>query len=87
MSRTASWLTQTIKSGRLFDWYSNGDVEVSGSDPITNGWNGNPAVGEAVFVVTHEPPTNWPFPDAPFTFVTDGVMPETTSDQLSPDYS
>jgi dihydrofolate reductase len=90
--------------GPLFDWYGNGDVEVSGSDPnmvfhtsaasaeylrkawsnvaadvigrlfdITNGWNGNPAVSEAVFVVTHEPPTNWPFPDAPFTFVTDGV--------------
>jgi dihydrofolate reductase len=91
--------------GPLFDWYSNGDVEVSGSDPnmvfhtsaasaeylrkawsnvvadvigrrlfdITNGWHGNPAVGEAVFVVTHEPPTDWPFPDAPFTFVTDGV--------------
>ena len=27
----------------------------------------------AVFVVTHEAPTDWPFPDAPFTFVTDGV--------------
>jgi dihydrofolate reductase len=91
--------------GPLFDWYGNGDVEVSGSDPnmvfhtsaasadylrkawsniaadvigrrlfdLTNGWNGNPAVGDAVFVVTHEPPTDWPFPDAPFTFVTDGV--------------
>src|SRR5688572_26218091 len=90
--------------GPLFDWYSNGDVEVSGSDPnmvfhtsaasaeylrkawsnvvadvigrrlfdITNGWNGRPAVGDAVFVVTHDPPTDWPFPDAPFTFVTDG---------------
>ena len=40
---------------------------------LTNGWNGRPAAGEAVFVVTHEPPTDWPFPDAPFTFVTDGV--------------
>jgi dihydrofolate reductase len=91
--------------GPLFDWYGNGDVEVSGSDPtmvfhtsavsadylrkawsniaadvigrrlfdLTNGWNGNPAVGDAVFVVTHEPPIDWPFPDAPFTFVTDGV--------------
>lgn len=37
---------------------------------ITNGWNGVPAVGDHVFVVTHEPPTDWPFPDAPFTFVT-----------------
>ncbi|MFF0264878.1 dihydrofolate reductase family protein [Kribbella sp. NPDC004536] len=36
---------------------------------ITNGWNGVPPVGEHVFVVTHKPPTDWPFPDAPFTFV------------------
>jgi dihydrofolate reductase len=40
---------------------------------MTNGWNGRPPVGEAVFVVTHRPPDDWPFPDAPFTFVTDGV--------------
>jgi dihydrofolate reductase len=91
--------------GPLFEWYGNGDVEVTGADPdrvfrvtaasaaylrdawatvttgvigrtlfdLTNGWNGRPPVGEAVFVVTHEPPTDWPFPDAPFTFVTDGV--------------
>ncbi|TDD59795.1 dihydrofolate reductase [Kribbella antibiotica] len=36
---------------------------------ITNGWNGVPAVGDHVFVVTHQPPTDWPFPGAPFTFV------------------
>jgi dihydrofolate reductase len=36
---------------------------------LTNGWHGVPAVGDHVFVVTHEPPTDWPFPDAPFTFV------------------
>lgn len=91
--------------GPLFDWYGNGDVEVTLGDPdrvfsvsaasaeyiraewggmratvigrrlfdITNGWNGVPAAGEHVFVVTHTPPTDWPFPDAPFTFVTDGV--------------
>ena len=91
--------------GPLFDWYGNGDVEVTGADPdrvfrvsaasaeylrrawsdavagvigrrlfdITNGWNGRPPVGEAVFVVTHRPPEDWDFPDAPFTFVTDGV--------------
>jgi dihydrofolate reductase len=40
---------------------------------LTNGWNGRPPVGEAVFVVTHRPPADWDFPDAPFTFVTDGV--------------
>ena len=40
---------------------------------LTNGWNGKPAVGEHVFVVTHQPPTNWEHADtAPFTFV-DGV--------------
>jgi dihydrofolate reductase len=36
---------------------------------LTNGWDGVPAVGEHVFVVTHTPPADWPFPDAPFTFV------------------
>lgn len=40
---------------------------------LTNGWGGIPAAGEHVFVVTHQPPTNWEFADtAPFTFV-DGV--------------
>ncbi|MEU7858738.1 dihydrofolate reductase [Nonomuraea sp. NPDC049141] len=37
---------------------------------LTNGWNGKPAAGEHVFVVTHEPPKNWEHADtAPFTFV------------------
>jgi len=40
---------------------------------LTNGWGGRPAAGDAVFVVTHRPPDDWPFPDAPFSFVTDGV--------------
>jgi dihydrofolate reductase len=40
---------------------------------LTNGWEGRPPVGDAVFVVTHQAPTGWPFPDAPFTFVTDGL--------------
>jgi dihydrofolate reductase len=40
---------------------------------LTNGWNGKPAAGERVFVVTHRPPTDWEHADtAPFTFV-DGV--------------
>jgi len=45
----------------------------------TNGWNGVPSVGERVFVVTHEAPTDWVpsetlrAEDAPFTFVTTGV--------------
>ena len=24
-------------------------------------------------MVTHQPPADWPYPDAPFTFVTDGL--------------
>jgi dihydrofolate reductase len=91
--------------GPLFDWYNNGDVEITGADPdrvfhtsaatadylratwtnigaavigrrlfdLTNGWNGRPPIGDAVFVVTHQAPAGWPFPDAPFTFVTDGL--------------
>jgi dihydrofolate reductase len=37
---------------------------------LTNGWNGKPAAGEHVFVVTHRPPTVWEHAGtAPFTFV------------------
>jgi dihydrofolate reductase len=92
--------------GPLFDYYNNGDTEITLGDEqrvfhvsaataaylqrfasstvacvvigrnlfnLTNGWNGRPATGEHVFVVTHAPPTDWPFPDAPYTFVTSGV--------------
>src|SRR5215217_4279610 len=39
---------------------------------LTNGWNGVPANGDHVFVVTHEEPTDWAYRDtAPFTFVND----------------
>jgi dihydrofolate reductase len=57
----AAWarIRATVVGRRLFD--------------LTNGWDGRPPVGEAVFVVTHRPPAGWDFPDAPFTFVTDGV--------------
>ena len=40
---------------------------------VANGWDGRPPVGEAVFVVTHQAPSDWEFPEAPFTFVSDGV--------------
>jgi dihydrofolate reductase len=93
--------------GPLFDWYSNGDVEVvppgyplkfTMTEPsarywhdftdnagamvagrrifdYTKGWGGNPPLGLPTFVVTHRPPPeDWPpRPDAPFTFVHDGV--------------
>lgn len=40
---------------------------------LTHGWSGRHPVGAPVFVVTHQPPQDWAYPDAPFTFVTDGV--------------
>jgi dihydrofolate reductase len=40
---------------------------------VTNGWDGRHPFDVPVFVVTHQPPTDWGHHDAPFTFVTDGV--------------
>jgi len=40
---------------------------------LMDGWDGNPPVADAEFVVTHEAPADWNHPEAPFTFVTDGV--------------
>ena len=64
--QTAEFLARSVDVGcivqgrRLFD--------------ITNGWEGRPAAGDHVFVVTHEPPADWEHTDsAPFTFVTEGV--------------
>src|SRR3954451_7401575 len=40
---------------------------------LTQGWGGRHPMGVPVFVVTHSAPTAWAHPEAPFTFVTDGV--------------
>ena len=42
---------------------------------ITNGWGGRHTLDAPVFVVTHAVPQDWvkANPEAPFTFVTDGV--------------
>lgn len=40
---------------------------------VTQGWGGSHPFGVPVFVVTHRAPTDWDRPDAPFTFVTDGL--------------
>jgi len=40
---------------------------------ITHGWGGRHPANVPVFVVTHSIPQDWDHPDAPFTFVTDGV--------------
>ncbi len=39
---------------------------------LTEGWGGRHPTGAHVFVVTHNPPADWPHPES-FTFVTDGV--------------
>jgi dihydrofolate reductase len=41
---------------------------------FTNGWGGNHPMGKPVVVVTHSVPEGWPRDDAPFTFVTDGIV-------------
>jgi dihydrofolate reductase len=40
---------------------------------LTNAWGGRHPIGCHVFVVTHTVPKGWPQPEAPFTFVTDGI--------------
>lgn len=40
---------------------------------LTQGWGGSHPMGVPVFVVTHSVPGDWDHPEAPFTFVTDGV--------------
>src|SRR5437868_5250355 len=39
----------------------------------TKGCGGNHPLGVPVFVVSHSVPAGWPRPDAPMTFVTDGL--------------
>lgn len=41
----------------------------------TGGWGGNHPLGVPLFLVTHQPPAEWPRPDAPFTAVPEGVGP------------
>ena len=40
---------------------------------LTSGWNGAHPMGVPVFIVTHHEPADWAHPEAPFTFVTDGI--------------
>jgi dihydrofolate reductase len=68
-------LTTQASADFMLDVYGDMAANVIGRRvfDLTNGWNGKPAAGEHVFVVTHEPPTDWEYADtAPFTFV-DGV--------------
>ncbi|POM27049.1 hypothetical protein BTM25_14570 [Actinomadura rubteroloni] len=40
---------------------------------LTGGWDGSHPFGVPIFVVTHKAPDDWAHPDAPLTFVTDGL--------------
>jgi dihydrofolate reductase len=40
---------------------------------VAQGWGGYHPMGVPVFVVTHEAPADWRHPEAPLTFVTDGI--------------
>jgi dihydrofolate reductase len=42
---------------------------------VAGGWSGRHPMDVPVYVVTHEPPADWAYPDAPFTFVTEGGAP------------
>jgi dihydrofolate reductase len=59
MAEAAKSTGALITGRRLFD--------------LTGGWGGKHPLDVPVFVVTHSAPTDWAYPDAPFTFVTDGV--------------
>jgi dihydrofolate reductase len=67
--------TTQASSDFMLDMYGDMAANVIGRRvfDMTNGWDGKPAAGEHVFVVTHDPPTDWEHAGtAPFTFV-DGV--------------
>src|SRR5262245_46588488 len=61
----------------LRDFNDGIGVYVAGrrSFDLTDGWDGTHPLGKPVVVVTHAVPDDWvaAHPDAPFTFVTDGV--------------
>ncbi|MFG3709551.1 dihydrofolate reductase family protein [Micromonospora sp. NPDC047730] len=40
---------------------------------LVGGWDGRHPLDKPVVVVTHHVPDGWPRPDAPFTFVTEGI--------------
>jgi dihydrofolate reductase len=64
--------TTQASSDFMLDVYGDMAANVIGRRlfDLTNGWDGKPAAGEHVFVVTHRPPTEWEYADtAPFTFV------------------
>jgi dihydrofolate reductase len=62
-------------AAHLRDAFTNVGALLSGRRlfDLTAGWGGSHPMGVPVFVVTHTMPDGWPRPNAPFTFVTDGI--------------
>ena len=77
------WVFQTSEASARHlreVWTSAGALVVGrGEFDKTQAWGGLHPLGVPVFVLTHRPPAEWPFPEtppteeAPFTFVTDGI--------------
>jgi dihydrofolate reductase len=65
----------TASAGVLRDALANVGALVAGRRlfDVAGGWGGNHPIGVPVLVVTHSAPADWPHPNAPITFVTDGV--------------
>jgi len=71
----ATFKTSEASAKMLRDAMENVGALITGRRlfTLTQGWGGAHPMGVPVFVVTHEEPADWPHPDAPFTFVTDGL--------------
>lgn len=71
----ATFKTSEASAEMLRDAMDNVGALIAGRRlfDLTQGWGGTHPMGVPVFVVTHEAPAGWPHPDAPFTFVTDGL--------------
>jgi dihydrofolate reductase len=65
--------TSEVTAAYLRDFESIGALVVGRNQfDVAQGWGGRHPMDVPVFVVTHEPPADWTYPDALFTFVTEG---------------
>ena len=56
------------------EWDAIGAIVTGRRDfDVSEAWGGVPPLGVPIFIVTHNPPSEWNHNDSPFTFVTDGV--------------
>ena len=56
------------------EWDSIGAIVTGRRDfDVSEAWGGVSPLGVPIFILTHNPPSEWSHKDSPFTFVTDGV--------------